>query len=143
MCSKIRQGKLTERSGLFDIKRGVRLGCVLSPPLFCTILEMVMGMWRRTVGRLGDGGPTFLELRFADDILIFATTYIGAGVLLDELVVCLSQVGLVLNHEQRQNQVMTTDVQPPSFLSTPSSKIEMFDQNSCHKWPGCMLNMPQ
>ena len=51
---------------------------------------MVMGMWRRTVGRLGDGGPTFLELRFADDILIFATTYIGAGVLLDELVVCLS-----------------------------------------------------
>ena len=62
-------------SSLFDIKRGVRQGCVLSPRILCTVLEMAMGMWRRMVGRLGDGGPTLLELRFADDILIFATTY--------------------------------------------------------------------
>ena len=41
-----------------------------------------MGMWRRTVGTLGldlgDGGPTLLDLRFADDILICATRYIDA-----------------------------------------------------------------
>ena len=49
---------------------------------------------------LGDGGPTLLDLRFADDILFFATTYIDAGLLLDELVACLSQVGPVLNTDK-------------------------------------------
>ena len=100
-----------ESSRLFDIKRGVRQGCVLTPRLFCAVLEMAMGMWRRTVGGLGldlgDGGPTLLNLRFADDILIFATTCIDAGLLLDELVVCLSQVGLVLNTDK--TKVMTCD----------------------------------
>ena len=91
-----------------------------------------MGMWRRTVGRfgldLGDGGPTLLDLRFADDILIFATTYIDAGLLLDELVACLSQVGLVLNIDK--TKVMTTEAQPPSFLSTPAGlQIEILTNN--------------
>ena len=92
-----------------------------------------MGVWRGTVGRLGldlgDGGPTLLDLRFADDILIFATTYIGAGLLLDELVTCLSQVGLILNTDKTK-VMTTTEAQPPSFLSTPAGlKIEILDQN--------------
>ena len=48
---------------------------LLSPRVFCAVLEMAMGMWRRTVGGLGfdlgDGGPTLLDLRFADDGLDF------------------------------------------------------------------------
>ena len=90
-------------------------------------------MWRGTVGRLGldlGGGPTLLDLRFAD-ILIFATTYIDAGLLLDELVMCLSHVGLILNTDE--TKVMTTEAQPPSFLSTPAGlNIEILDQKSCH-----------
>ena len=120
----------TNESRLFHIKQGVRQGCVLSPRLFFAVLEMAMGMWRRALGRLGldlgDGGPTLLDLRFADDILIFVTTYIDAGLLLDELMVCLSQVGLVLN--TAKTKVMTTEAQPPSFLSTPAGlQIEI-----CH-----------
>lgn len=34
----------------------------------------------------GDGGPALFDPRFADDILDFATTYVDAGLLLDELV---------------------------------------------------------
>ena len=52
------------------------------------------------VGRLGfdlgDGGPTLLDLRFADDIMIAATAYIDAGVLLDELVARIE-------HRQKQS----------------------------------------
>ena len=68
-----------ESSRLFHMKRGVRQRCVLSPRLFCPVMEMVMGAWLGTVGRLGldlgGGGPTLLDLRFA-------TTYIDAGLLL-------------------------------------------------------------
>ena len=48
------------------MKRGVRQGSVLSPRLFCPVLEMAMGVSRGTVGRLGldlgGGGPTLLDL---------------------------------------------------------------------------------
>ena len=38
---------------------------------------------------------------------------------------------------------MTTEAQPPSFLSTPAGlQIEILDQQSYHKWLGCMLSMP-
>ena len=118
--------------------------CIKSSTILCRIGNGY-GYVGRTVGRLGldlgDGGPTFLDLRFADDILIFATTYIDAGLLLDERVVCLSQVGLVLNTDK--TKVMPTEAQPPSLLSTPAGlRIEILDQQSCHKWLGCMLSMP-
>ena len=60
----------------FPITGGVRQGCVLSPRLFCAVLEFAMRKWRHAVGQAGidlmDGGPNLLDLRFADDILIFA-----------------------------------------------------------------------
>ena len=94
------------------------------------------GMRCGSVGRLGfdlgDGRPTFLDLRFADVFLMFATTYIDAGLLLDQFVVFLSQVGFVLNTDK--TKVMTTDAQTPSFLSIPTGlKIDILDQKSCRE----------
>ena len=64
------------RSDQFPITGGARQGCVLSPRLFCAVLEFAMRKWRHAVGQAGidlmDGGPNLLDLRFADDILIFA-----------------------------------------------------------------------
>ena len=65
-------------SRTFDIFSGVRQGCVLSPRLFCAALELAMSEWRLANPHggvdLGDAMPRLLDLRFADDILIFANT---------------------------------------------------------------------
>ena len=69
-------------SRTFDIFSGVRQGCVLSPRLFCAALELAMSEWRLANPHggvdLGDAMPRLLDLRFADDILIFCE-YEGRG----------------------------------------------------------------
>ena len=76
-------GQHGEIVGDFPITGGGRQGCVLSPGLFCAVLELAMRKWRNAVGQAGidlmDGGPNLLDLRFADDILIFARSRHGIG----------------------------------------------------------------
>ena len=77
-------------SRTFDIFSGVRQGCVLSPRLFCAALELAMSECRLANPHggvdLGDAMPRLLDLRFADDILIFANTKEEVQNLLDSLV---------------------------------------------------------
>lgn len=81
----------------FPILAGVRQGCVLSPRLFCSALEWAMSRWRARVATagvdLGDGMPNLIDLRFADDILLFASSSVEAATLLDTLVEELAAVG--------------------------------------------------
>ena len=139
------QGQVVGSNGCsrsFAIHVGVRQGCVLRPRLFCSVLEMSMANWRDEMERLGldlrDGGRSLLDLRFADDILIFGTDYHVIGVLLDKLVENLAAVGLQLN--ALKTKVLTTQAQPPSQLQTPNGlTISVLDRESSHKWFGCML----
>ena len=66
---------------------------------------------------LEDGGEPLLDLRFADDILVFATSSRQAAYLLDELVVALADVGLILNEDK--TKLLTTQAQPPKTITTP------------------------
>ena len=107
MISKLYAGQFGEvirssgRNRKFNIIGGVRQGCVLSPRLFCAVLQFAMRKWRLKVGDLGfdmsDGVPHLIALRFPDDILLFAQSALEVGGLLDSLVAELSEVGLVLN----------------------------------------------
>ena len=110
------------RSDEFPITGGVRQGCVLSPRLFCAVLEFAMRKWRHAVGQAGidlmDGGPNLFDLRFADDILIFARSRHELGQLIDSLMIHLEQVGLLLNAEK--TVVLTNEAQPPPFVATDS-----------------------
>ena len=62
-----------------------------------------MRKWRHAVGQAGidlmDGRPHLLDLRFVDDILIFARSLQELGQLIDRLMIHLEQVGLLLNAE--------------------------------------------
>ena len=133
----------TAESREFDIHSGVRQGCVLSPRLFCSVLEWALSRWRsrvRTEGiDLEDGGEPLLDLRFADDILVFAASSQQAAYLLDELVVALADVGLILNEDK--TMLLTTQAQPPKTITTPRGvSVAVVDRDGCHKWLGCILS---
>ena len=133
----------TAESREFDIHRGVRQGCVLSPRLFCSVLEWALSRWRmrvRTEGiDLENGGEPLLDLRFADDILVLATSSQQAAYLLDELVVALANVGLSLNADR--TKLLTTQAQPPKTITTPRGvSVAVVDRDGCHKWLGCILS---
>ena len=84
----------------FNIRGGARQGCVLSPRLFSSVLKIALSSWRAKIEcegwSLEDGLKPLLDLRFADDILLFCTT-LDKACLLDELVASLARVGLTLN----------------------------------------------
>ena len=54
------------------IHRGVGRGCVLSPPLFCSVLEAISArcVWEWNGSILENRGELLVDLRFADDILV-------------------------------------------------------------------------
>ena len=117
-------------------------GCVLSPRLFSCVLEIALGYWRRKISNAGmdfqDGMRTLLDLRFADDILLFAKTFAETKFLLDELVTCLAEVGLHLN--VGKTKILTTQSQSPSEVPLRNGQVnEVLDRGSTHKWLGCML----
>jgi len=134
------QGK-SKNSCLFEILAGVRQGCVLSPRLFCSALELAMAGWRQKVESfgfdLGDGMRWLLDLRFADDVVFFARSEAEAAHALDVLVAELAKVGLLLNVSK--TVVLTTQAQPPDALKTHDGKI--IQRVTFHKWLGCILEL--
>ena len=130
------------QSDQFPITGGVRQGWVLSPRLFCAVLEFAMRKWRHAAGQAGidlmDGGPNLLDLRFADDIIICARSRHELGQLVDSLTIHLEQVGLLLNADK--TVVLTNEAQPPPILATDGGlKLAILQRNVGQKWLGCML----
>ena len=87
----------------------------------------------------GDGGIPLLDLRFADDILLFATSSDEAARMLDALVACLKEAGLELNASK--TKILTTQAQPRKTLTTQNGlEMEILDATKAHKWLGCLLS---
>jgi len=132
-----------EQSRKFNINAGVRQGSVLSPRLFCCVLQWAMSSWRQKVVGTGwdlnDGLRNLLDLRFADDILLFGKTEAEVLKSLDALVHELSRVGLILNASK--TVVLTTQAQAPSSVTSPNGlSVNVIPQNSSQKWLGCMIS---
>ena len=83
------------------IKAGVRQGCVSNPRLLCSVLQLAKGYWRCDVSSNGldlrYGGPPLLDLRFADDLLLFAGSGGQLSYMLVKLVTSRGKAGRRLN----------------------------------------------
>ena len=92
----------------------------LSPRLFCAVLQTAFSEWRQSVASFGldfgDGLPELRDLRFADDLLLFARSAQDAAKLFDDLVRCCSGVGLRLN--VTKTKIVTSEAQAPAQLLT-------------------------
>ena len=119
----------------------MRQGCVLGRRLCCSVIEWALSKWRAQINGVG------YNLRFADDILIFAKSFEEIGHVLDMLVDALRQVGLVLNagkssqpqrwedkHFNAQSQHLAKLVSPGGIV------VEILERNRGHKWLGCMIS---
>ena len=87
----------------------------------------------------GDGGIPLLDLRFADDIVLFATSSVEAARMVDAVVTCLMEVGLALNASK--TQIVTTQAQPGKTVTTQNGlEREILDATKAQKWLRCLLS---
>ena len=130
------------KSRSFSITGGVRQGCVLSPRLFTAVLEWALRQWRTEIGNagfdLGDAFDNLVDLRFADDILLFANSGPEVAQIWDKFVKAVGKVGLRLNVDK--TVILTNEAQPPSTLVTKDGLIlKVLERNQGQKWLGCIL----
>ena len=123
----------------FPITSGVRQGCVLSPRLFSALLYWDMKGWRRDAPLKGfdlwDGQPALLDLRFADDIPLFAKSYVEQF-----HSTRFGHCAVASWFDTQCEQDLTNEAQPPHHLQLPSEeRIAILEHDSGQKWFGCIL----
>ena len=87
-------------SSLFAIQRGVKQGDVLSSMLFNAGLESAFRVWRSKLcshGFLLGGATRLSNVRYVDDIMLFAKTEEELIVIIELLIEAFKIVGLELN----------------------------------------------
>lgn len=88
----------TDCSNVFETKKGVRQGCILSPLLFNIygeyIIRTAQENWERG---FAFGGTRITDLRYADDTVLLATPMDDMRVLLQKLGVESEELGLTIN----------------------------------------------
>ena len=131
----------------FPITRGVRQGDVLSPLLFNCVLEDAMREWKSVLRDHGvtvspDGAvPKMTNVRFADDLLLFAKTCDEAVDMLEILTRILRRYGLELNVKKTKMLSTVVTDNETVLVDTDGGFVELVAAGRTHKylgrsWPG-------
>ena len=142
MNNSARSWKSGGESRSFSITGGVQQGCVFSPRLFTAVLEWALRQWRTELGHagfdLGDALHNLVDLRFADDILLFANSRPEVAQILDKFVKAVGKVGIRLNVDT--TGILTNEAQPPNtFVTKDGLILKVLERNQGQKWLGCIL----
>ena len=142
------QGVLSDEIS-FEIDRGVRQGDVLSPMLFNCALENAIAEWKGQLREHGfalDNNPAterLTNVRFADDLLIFAKSTQEAVQMIESLVRVLETYGLELN--VKKTKMLSTEVEGAEamYVDTEAGFVEVVAEGRVHKylgraWSGCL-----
>ena len=129
-------------SQYFKINRGVKQGDVISAMLFNAGLECAFRRWKI---RLHDHGillasdiERLSNLRYADDMMIFAKSAEELVQMMEWLVEELSFIGLELNTSK--TKVLCTLNNVEDFLDIGGNFVEVLSGNKCHKYLGRHLS---
>ncbi|MCG8432127.1 MAG: reverse transcriptase family protein, partial [Candidatus Omnitrophica bacterium] len=123
-CSIILEQTLTE---WFEVKSGVRQGCILSPILFLVVIDWVM---RQTTSDAPRGIQwtltSFLEdLDFADDLALLATRYADMQEKTNRLNTYSKPTGLSFNVPKTKH--MSINTTPPSPITIDGEPVGEVD----------------
>ncbi|RNL64605.1 hypothetical protein D7I40_24535, partial [Citrobacter sp. MH181794] len=105
-------------SGSFNIARGVRQGCVISPVLFIIVLDQII---QRTNATARNGIQWTLQeklhdLDYADDICLMSHTFSGIQEKLNELATNAESVGLKINIKKTKLVRIGSSCETPLML---------------------------
>ena len=132
----------------FEITRGLRQGDVLSPPLFNAVLEQCMRRWKQLLSSHGlnisdeDRTERLTNVRFADDLIIYAHSLEELVEMVELLVQELARAGLSLN--ARKSKVFTLDAgycdsASPVYVDISDGMVEIVRGSDTHKYLGVAL----
>ena len=134
-------GRLRGSEG-FGIQRGVKQGDVLSPLLFNAGLEAAVRNWKlRTLGCgiVVDEGERLTNIRYADDLLVFATSADELCRMTEILQEELARVGLQLNSSK--TKALTLEMSDsPRFLDVYGEFVQVLGPCDFHKYLGRKLS---
>ena len=120
----------------FPIKRGVKQGDVLSPLLFNAGLEHAMRKWKLRIQHCGlhcGHNELLLNVRYADDLMLYARSDTDLASMVECLVEELAAVGLTLNTSK--TKILTTEsLKEPMFLAIGGDRIEVLHGEQNHKY---------
>ena len=134
--------------GTFPIQRGVRQGDVLSTLLFNAASEMVMRRWKlklRSHGLKLEADPLaerLTNVRFADDLIIYANSMEELVQMLDLLVGEFKLAGLTLN--AKKSKIFTldeaaVDSDSPLLVEVADGFVEVVRKGASHVYLGMVF----
>ncbi|CAI9715828.1 Hypothetical predicted protein [Octopus vulgaris] len=101
-----------EVSEYFEIRSGVRQGCVLSPTLFNYAIDWITTNALREFSGITVGHNFFVkDLDYADDIAILGETFADVQFAINELQRVASQIGMKVNAPK--TKILTAGFAPP------------------------------
>ena len=133
----------------FRIKRGVRQGDVLSSLLFNAATEMVIRRWKQ---KLTDHGiklsnniqnEKLTNIRFADDLIIYAHSLEELTSMIDLLVQEFATVGLQLNSQKSKIFILDENVANSDntmLVDVADGFVQVVQNHETHKYLG--MNVP-